>query len=589
MYLEKAFTRPSILLILIWLATSTSCNRKQNHTSDTSLNDSAKYDLMMAKADALTHEYKLDSAYSELLKIYDWALQTNDSIIIARSLTQLGNINRSDVNMIIAEKHLDEAIAILRRHNNPKLLAEALENAGLVKQSQANYKASQQLLFESLEIAEMHKDYERACRLLNQIGANFDISGDTSKALAYFHRGVYLAEKHRLEKAKYSIFNNLGVAYRRFKPDSAEYYYKKVIDSPLSSSEILMRLRAEFNLGNIHFDHGNYKEALSAYEHVHKLSLEHKIPEGIAISISGIAVIYDKQNKAEKAIQLLKEAIIYFEKTGNTDIVLRLKQNMIECHRTLGNYMEIDRLYSSIIHLQDSLKDASKAVNIQNLEFFYQSKKKELINKQLATELRFAKLSSAFWLVIFLVVSCFSAAMLAYFQKKLEQKHRSLRDLEERVRAEEKLRHSKSQHAEILEKQILEKQEELSSLSKQLSLLLEEIKSPKGSNSTAPKDAPSAIDDGSPLKGKNYWENLTMKFNILYPGFTDKLLESYPNLNSNDIQFCLLIKLNLPLKDIANILNISQYSLYKRKYRLAEKIKLHGEERDLYYVIQNIK
>lgn len=376
MYPVKTFTYPAILYLLIWLATSTSCNRRQNQTSGTSPNDSAKYDQLMQKVDSLTQQYKLDSAYSELLKIYEWASKTNDSTIIARSLTQLGNINRSDVKMIIAEKHLDEAIAILRRHNNPKLLAEALENAGLVKQSQANYKASQQLLFESLEIAETHKDYERACRLLNQIGANFDISGDTSKALAYLHRGVYLAEKHHLKKAKYSIFNNLGVAYRRHKPDSAKYYYTKVIESPLSSSEMLIRLRAEFNLGNIHFDNGDYKEALSAYQHVHRLSLENKIPEGIAISISGIAAIYDKQNEAGRAVKLLKEAILYFEKTGNTDIVLKLKHNMIECHRTLGNYMEIDRLYSSIIHLQDSLKDANKEVNIQNLEFFYQSKKR---------------------------------------------------------------------------------------------------------------------------------------------------------------------------------------------------------------------
>jgi tetratricopeptide (TPR) repeat protein len=586
---KKAFSHTVLLSIVVWLATLISCNQNKSHESNTKPNDSIEYNRLIQKVDTLTSQYKLDSAYSILLKIHEWALKSNDSILIARSLVQLGNVNRSNVKMIIAEKHLDEAIAILRRHNKPELLAEALGNAGLVKQLQADYQTSQQLLFESLKIAEAHKNFERMSLLLNLIGSNLDITGNKSQAISYFQRAFHLAERYNFEKAKCSIYTNLGVAYRHNHPDSAKYYYLKVINSHSLPKDDLRRIQAVFNLGNVYLDEGNYNKAMLAYQQVQSFSIQQKFQEGIAISVNGIASVYARQGRIMEAIKLLNEAIRHFQETGNMSIIVQLKQNIIEYYRKQSNYKEIDKLYSSIMQLQDSLMNANRQANIQTLEFFYQNKKKELENKQLATELRFARLSGVFWSVIFLVVSCCSGGMLLYYKKNLKEKNQSLKDLEEWVRVQEKLRQSKAQQSQILEKQIEEKQQELSMLSRQLKLLQDEIViSPKGSN-TATKNTISPIEETTPQKGKNYWENLTMKFNIIYPGFTDKLISSYPNLNSNDIQFCLLIKLNLPIKDIANILNVSQYSLYKRKSRLAEKIKLYGEERDLYSAIQNIK
>ncbi len=585
---KKAFPNTLLWLTVLLLASFASCNHNKNHESSAKPNDSIEYNRLIKKVDTLAAQYKLDSAYSFLLKIHEWALRSNDSILIARSLVQLGNVNKSSVKMIIAEKHLDEAIAILRRHNKPKLLAEALGNAGLVKQLQGDYQTSQQLLFESLKIAETLKDYERMSVVLNLIGSNLDMTGNKSLAISYFHRAFHLAEKYNFEKAKCSIFTNLGVAYRRNHPDSAKYYYLKVINTKSLPKDDITRIQSEYNLGNIYLDEGNYDKAMSAYQHVRSFSIHRKFPEGIAISINGIACVYQRVGQVPEAIKLLNEAIFHFEKTGSMSIVVQLKQNIIEYYRMQSNYKEIDKLYSSIMQLQDSLMNVNRLANIQNLEFFYQSKKKELLNKQLATELRFARLISAFWLVIFLVVSCCFVEILLYYRKNLKQKYRSLKDLEEWVRVQEKLRQSKSEHAEILEKQIEKKQKELSTLAQQLKLLQDEIISPK-SNAVS-RNATSPIDDNTPPNSrKNYWENLTMKFNIIYPGFTDKLMASYPNLNTNDIQFCLLIKLNLPLKDIANILNISQYSLYKRKSRLAEKMKLNGKDKDLYSLIQSLQ
>ena len=48
----------------------------------------------------------------------------------------------------------------------------------------------------------------------------------------------------------------------------------------------------------------------------------------------------------------------------------------------------------------------------------------------------------------------------------------------------------------------------------------------------------------------------------------------FPGLSTSDLQFCALLKMNYPIKDISTILNIEQKSTYTKKYRIEEKMKL---------------
>lgn len=86
----------------------------------------------------------------------------------------------------------------------------------------------------------------------------------------------------------------------------------------------------------------------------------------------------------------------------------------------------------------------------------------------------------------------------------------------------------------------------------------------------------SALVASSNKSGKTdfSWSDFNIKFSILYPTFEANIKRKHPNLSAGDIQFCKLLKLQIPHHEIAELLNITMDGLYKKRYRLTKKMKL---------------
>ncbi|MDP4206869.1 MAG: PAS domain-containing protein [Bacteroidota bacterium] len=76
------------------------------------------------------------------------------------------------------------------------------------------------------------------------------------------------------------------------------------------------------------------------------------------------------------------------------------------------------------------------------------------------------------------------------------------------------------------------------------------------------------------------WDNFSLHFEKLYPGFFERLSQKYPRLTSREKKLCAYLRLNLSSKEIANILNITPESAeisrirLRRKFNLDRKIQL---------------
>lgn len=79
-------------------------------------------------------------------------------------------------------------------------------------------------------------------------------------------------------------------------------------------------------------------------------------------------------------------------------------------------------------------------------------------------------------------------------------------------------------------------------------------------------------------EGKEYLDLFMAKFNTLYPKFSNSLIHKYPGINNSDIVFCALVRINLTTKEISSILNIEQFSVYRRKYRIMEKMSIKTDD-----------
>lgn len=76
-------------------------------------------------------------------------------------------------------------------------------------------------------------------------------------------------------------------------------------------------------------------------------------------------------------------------------------------------------------------------------------------------------------------------------------------------------------------------------------------------------------------------------FESINKNFYAKIKAAFPEVSANDLKICALIKLNLSIKEMAGILNISPDSVKTARYRLRKKLQLVTEE-NLAEFIKNI-
>lgn len=67
------------------------------------------------------------------------------------------------------------------------------------------------------------------------------------------------------------------------------------------------------------------------------------------------------------------------------------------------------------------------------------------------------------------------------------------------------------------------------------------------------------------------WKEIERQLNSTYPGFTGRLLNLYA-MSEIELQTCLLIKLDVPMSDIANVLNKSASAISSTRSRLYGKV-----------------
>lgn len=74
------------------------------------------------------------------------------------------------------------------------------------------------------------------------------------------------------------------------------------------------------------------------------------------------------------------------------------------------------------------------------------------------------------------------------------------------------------------------------------------------------------------------WAMFQANFDRIHENFFRNLKQQYPDLTSGDLRFCTLLRLNLPTKEIARLLNISTRGVDAARYRLRKKFNLSSED-----------
>jgi DNA-binding CsgD family transcriptional regulator len=107
--------------------------------------------------------------------------------------------------------------------------------------------------------------------------------------------------------------------------------------------------------------------------------------------------------------------------------------------------------------------------------------------------------------------------------------------------------------------------------------LQEELTKQQDKNISKKKMVSSAIDNLKKSSAQQEWHEFQKEFDLVYEGFIEKLIKTYPDLTRQELKTCALLKLGFSTKEIANVLYITPKSVSNHRHRIRKKINLSSE------------
>lgn len=550
------------------------------------LDDSTFVNVCEIKSEAFIDLNKLDSAIKSISYIDSIANITSDSVLIEKSMLLKAEVEYAKENFLVAEKYINTVVSSPKNVRNQDDLAKACNLLGKLLYEKGLYKDAQVYLLRAYSLFQDANNLFGMATASISIASNYSEIGSEKDALKYYHMAYQIAQEINSNSIEIASLINLGVFYRTSNVDSAKYYYGEALELIPASPITLSRIQTEYNLANIYMDNMETDAAMKIYQRIYAQSSALNLRTGVAIISSGLAGAYESQGQYDIAEKYLLDAIAYFKSEGMTKFEIAFKSQLKDLYRSTGRYDQALNIADELKEKTDSLRDIKKELAIYDLEFFYQSEKIRLENKNLVSEIANYRLNLMLRLIVILFLISIIVFILIIFRRRNKVKKQIIRDLEEKNKIETELKEVQAAQAEWLKRIVKQQQNEWMDLSREN----EEIR-----RTISTVDIVACYDDAGNINNNSkknvdqfHWKNMLLRFSVVYPEFIDNLNKRFPKLTNTEIQFCVLIKINIPLSNIASIFNVSLEVLNKRKRKLEEKLSICKEEDDLYETIQEI-
>ena len=532
----------------------------------------------------------LDSCYYYATK--SLALNIPNDTITADIYNRLIILERNYGHYEKAVQMGNRALELYRKTGDSAGVAEAMLNRANIYRIQGKFKYALNDLFTVLNIYELQHDSSHISRTMGNVGNLYMDIGKPEKAKMYL-----------LEAIKYAAFLGYDTRYA----------------DPLN------------NYGALVYDEQKYDSAYFYFDSAKRIYEKTGKPDAIATGYENVGVTQVYLNQKEQgfknlhhayrmfdSLKLIKDKIYVlldlgsaFEKTGNNDSVLYyyLKSyelskaigynygkklslfNLYQTTKNTGNYKSSLKWHELYTKLKDSLESENLQENLQELEAKYQTVKQEktileLREKELIEKSRRRLLLSLLFIIISLVLFL---ALFFWLKRKKDveinlQKMLALKqekNLIEAQIAQKELEAEKLQNdIEFKTRQLAGHALNMMQKNKLLQSISTDIKTRLNSAGCTDKEAMKNIlrNVQQGLNLDKDWDLFKIYFEQINERFFDKLKEVNPALTGNDFRLCALIKLNLSIKEMASVLNISPDSLKNARYRLKKKLHLSSDE-----------
>lgn len=525
-----------------------------------------------------------DSAYKYLDAYHELAFENEDSLDIGKCWLYRAELESLKENLYVAEKFIIDAEKILLKYGTEDNQAQAYSIHGAILSGRGEYEKSQTFFLKAFDLYQKGNNLNGLSSLCLNIGNNYKEIGSRQETLKFYHYARRFAQESDYQIGLISAWMNLGVYYRRTDTDSAKYYYQKALDAIPATPPTLKRIQLEYNYANIFLDNKEYDKAKTMFEKLYKQCKDLNMQMGVAVVSSGLASIYSERKQYDKGERYILDAIAIFEKDGVVKFTLAFKKQLKELYQDKGDYKKALEVGDALNIESDSLNNLNKQLAVHDMELFYQSEHIRLENEKLLSEVENNRLNLLLRLIIILFLISFIVTIVVVYQRRIKDRKKMIANLEEMNKIETELRNAQEMQSTWLKKVVKQQQNEWMQLSEENEEIRRKVSAVGIIEGKEDEDVTISKKDRNQL----YRKNMTTRFNLIYPDFIEHLQQKYPEFNQQEIQFCMLVKINIALKDIASILNVSMSTIEKRRHKIEASIGTDGTVQDLYASVQEM-
>jgi Flp pilus assembly protein TadD len=457
-----------------------------------------------------------------------------------------------------------------------KELFLTLNNIGANYYKLSDYGEALENYLLAYDIALSYLDTTQEMVVLNNIGILFYQENNLAEAEKYFLKAYTLAHKNTdsFKMGLYAV--NLGLALNSAgRLEDARAYLQKAL--PLLQNHQNVLLQGRYALAENYYlsdEHKNAKEELL------RLIPELTTLEFIEQKASGLLLL-SKIALSEANIKKAEEFAALAQSPHNSlDTQINIFQHLSNLNYREKKYELASKYKDTVIILKDSLYHlkSSSQFEANRVKFAMRNYEIEMIEKTKNYEAERKMLYASFSAIVFIIlviVWTWRNAHIRDKQKKIiAERNQKIKMLELESELEAKNRTlavkalNMSNRNEVLQEvvQNIKEQVDLSNkpeVRKYVAILNKQIKKDKTK------------------------DDFLIHFEETNHGFLSSLREKHQNLNVNDIRFLSYLYMNLSIKEISSLLNITPDACRKRKERIAKKMGLQ-ETAELFPYLSHI-
>lgn len=460
------------------------------------------------------------------------------------------------------------------RLDNKKELGEAYLIIGRIKIFQGNFAESYESHFTALRLFEQINYKEGILRTLNNIGNICYYQINLPKATIYYSKALKIARELHDTLQIANVVNNVGLVLVE------QGQIQKGIECYLEASTINNRMGQKMRLATNYINLAtaylklkrfddfiiNYNKAIGIYT---LFGSHHSLALSYLTFCDYCKQINDYRNQKKYAWMAYTEGLTY----KMHDVVFQASAIMQEIYLSNG---KIDSAYKYSM-IRNAEKDSidsehsSARLTLLEMEYNYDKKQKEDNLKQQRKD--FVTI-----ILVILAISGLITTILALSRQIVKTKNIRL----EKQRLSDEV-DFKNKELTLNVMHLIKKNEFIVDLSNHLIQMEQNV-----ADSNIKQEILQLINSLQRNASVDVWEEFEVRFRQVHNSFYEKLLARYPDLTSNELKLCALLRLNLTTKEICELSGQRPSSLDVARYRLRKKMGLSNSQVNLVTFLSQI-